>query len=277
MKLHILSDLHLGFHGFGHPATDADIVILAGDIARPNQAMTWALQFGKPVLYVAGNHEFYGGSIPGTRAELRRLSAGTPIRVLDNDQFVSGGVRFLGATLWTDFALLDDEGQRRAAIDEAMQWIRDFSRIRRDDDAQARFTPHDSARLFGEHAAWLAARLAEPHPGPTVVITHHAPSPKSIHPRFAESLLNSCFVSNAEYLFGGQAVQLWIHGHTHDSFDYTQSGTRVLCNPRGYAADGIDENPLFDPCLVVEIDENFRPQPGLTGSQRAAGRIASPR
>ncbi|HEX2198141.1 MAG TPA: metallophosphoesterase, partial [Burkholderiales bacterium] len=82
------------------------------------------------------------------------------------------------------------------------------------------FTPEDSAALFARNAAWLERKLAEPHAGPTVVITHHAPSPGSIHPRFAGSLLNACFVSDAEHLLEGSRCQLWVHGHTHDSFDY---------------------------------------------------------
>ena len=71
MKLHVLSDLHLGFAPFERPRTEADVVVLAGDIARPREAVTWAMEFDRPVLYVAGNHEFYGGSIEGTLAELR--------------------------------------------------------------------------------------------------------------------------------------------------------------------------------------------------------------
>lgn len=252
MKVHILSDLHLGHGAFEPPATDADIVILAGDIARPHRAITWAAGFGKPVLYVAGNHEFYGGSIGEVRRDLKQLSEGTNVRVLDNDQVTVEGVRFLGATLWTDFELFEPP-LRDLAIGEAVNMIRDFSRIRRDDQSDAPLTPEDSARMFRDHAQWLSDRLAEPHPGPTVVITHHAPSPRSIHPRFAGSLLNPCFVSDAERLLDGRRAQLWIHGHTHDSFDYVVNGTRVVCNPRGYAVGGIDENPLFDPLLVVEL------------------------
>ena len=95
--------------------------------------------------------------------------------------------------------------------------------------------------------------LATPHAGPTVVITHHAPSRKSIHPRFERSLVNPCFVSDAERLLDGTRAGLWIHGHTHDSFDYVVNGTRVLCNPRGYAKNGVNENDRFDPDLVVEV------------------------
>ena len=254
MKLHILSDLHLTVGALEVPANEADAVILAGDVARPKEAVAWALRFAKPVFYVAGNHEFYGGSIPGTMAELKRLCAGTAVRVLDNDEAVFGGVRLLGTTLWSDFMLFGMGPQLTAAVQEALKLMRDFSRIRLNEGDDRLFTPTDSAALFDSHAGWLERKLAEPYVGPTVVITHHAPSPKSIHPRFADSLLNACFVSDAERLVNGGSARLWVHGHTHDSFDYVLNGTRVLCNPRGYAKNGVNENPRFDPNLVIEID-----------------------
>jgi predicted phosphodiesterase len=253
MKLNILSDLHLGQGAMAPPRTAADLVVLAGDIGRPEEAVAWALTLGKPVLYVAGNHEFYGNSISGTLRRLKQLCAGTEVHVLDDDALVIGGVRFLGSTLWTDFLLFGDQEGRSAACDMALRSMRDYSRIWLDDELLQLFTPVDSASLFQRHAAWLAHKLAQPHDGPTVVITHHAPSPASIHPRFAGSLLNACFVSDAGHLAGGERVQLWIHGHTHDSFDYPLHGTRVLCNPRGYARGGVNENAFFDPGLLVEV------------------------
>lgn len=253
VKLNILSDLHLGSGAMQRPVNDADLVVLAGDIARPREAVAWALGFDKPVLYVPGNHEFYGGSIDGTLDELQRLCAGTPIRVLDCRELVMGGVRFLGATLWTDFELFDDAAQNAAAKAEARRLVRDFSRIRARAGSSEVFTPEDSAELFGRHAAWLDGRLDRPHAGPTVVITHHAPSRDSIHPRFAGSLLNACFVSDAARLLRAGRATLWIHGHTHDSFDHRVHGTRVVCNPRGYARDGVHENPAFDPGFMIEV------------------------
>jgi predicted phosphodiesterase len=220
--------------------------VLAGDIARPKAAIAWAASLGKPVVYVPGNHEFYGGSLEGTVAELKQLAAGTPIRVLDNDALVLDGVRFLGSTLWSDFMLRGAGEPRAAAMREAERLIRDFERI---ED----FSAERSARLFERNAAWLERTLREPHEGPTVVVTHHAPSPRSIHARFAGSLLNGCFVSDAERLVDGRRCALWIHGHTHDSFDYGLNGARVLCNPRGYAKGGVDENARFDPGLVVNL------------------------
>ncbi len=232
------------------PENDADVVVLAGDVARPKEAIAWASRSAKSVLYVPGNHEFYGGSIAGTVEELKRLSAGTGIRVLDNDEVIIDGVRFLGTTLWTDFMLFGEGEKRAAAMQQAHRFMRDFSRIR---IGEAPFTPEASAALFARHFAWLERKLARPHGGPTVVITHHAPSRKSIHPRFADSPLNACFVSDAERLLDGRRVRLWIHGHTHDSFDYLVNGTRVLCNPRGYAKDGVNENPSFDANLLAAV------------------------
>lgn len=253
MKLNILSDLHLSVGGMDRPRNDADVVVLAGDIARPRESAAWALGFDKPVLYVLGNHEFYGGSIDSTADELRRLCAGSHVHVLDDDEVVIDGVRFLGSTLWTDFMLFGDGDARGAAMAAARHFMRDFSRIRTNGELSPLFTPEDSAALFERHTGWLDRRLAAPHDGPTVVITHHAPSRRSIHSRYAESLLNACFVSDAEHLVNGSRAPLWIHGHTHDSFDYVVGGTRVICNPRGYAKAGVNENSHFDPDLIVEV------------------------
>jgi predicted phosphodiesterase len=252
MKLNIISDLHLGLGALDPPDNHADVVILAGDVARPKQAVAWASALKKPVLYIAGNHEFYGGSIDGTRRELRALCAGTNVRLLDDDEVVLDGVRFLGSTLWTDFMLLGPK-RREVAMRDGQRYMRDFSHIRLDEATGAIFSPADSTALFERHRRWLATKLAQPYAGRTVVITHHAPSRNSIHPRFANSLVNACFVSDVERLMDGTRACLWVHGHTHDSFDYVVNGTRVVCNPRGYAQHGVNENPAFDPDFVVDV------------------------
>ena len=249
MRLRILSDLHLSQGALELPAIDADAVVLAGDVARPRESIAWARALGVPVVYVAGNHEFYGSSFGATIAALRDLAAGSDVHVLDDDALVLDGVRFLGTTLWTDFALYGQGDLRAAAYVEAVRTLRDFSRIRDDDGAP--FTPDACAGRFARHAAWLEAQLGEGDARTTVVVTHHAPSRRSIHPRFAGSLLNPCFVSDADALAGRAA--LWVHGHTHDSFDYELRGTRVVCNPRGYAKGGVPENPAFDPALCVDV------------------------
>jgi Icc-related predicted phosphoesterase len=253
MKLHIVSDLHLSRGPLSLPANDADVVIAAGDIARPQEAVAWLQTLHKPVLYVAGNHEFYGASMAGSRAELRQRCAGSNIRFLDNDETVLDGVRFLGTTLWTDFMLFGEGDARAKAMREAVGFMYDFRVIRYGLAGQRVFTPADSAALFAINVRWLERKLAEPHAGRTVVITHHAPSPRSIHPRFADSPLNACFASDAERLIDARKSCLWVHGHMHDSFEYIVNGVRVVCNPRGYAKGDVNENVRFDPNLVIEV------------------------
>jgi predicted phosphodiesterase len=256
MKLNVLSDLHLSKGELPYPSNAADVVVLAGDIARPEAAMKWAAGIEKPVLYVPGNHEFYGGTMHGTVSRLKSLSEGTNVVVLDDDATVIEGVRFLGSTLWTDFRLYGGAGGAGALpgpVAAAAMRMHDFSRIYLDDDRQRLFTPRDAALLFGRHAAWLDFELDRRFEGPTVVITHHAPSARSIEARFHDSPLNACFASRAEHLLGAARVDLWIHGHMHHSVDYELDGTRVISNPRGYVTQGSPENPRFDVNYIVDV------------------------
>lgn len=254
MKLHVLSDLHLSVQPLAPPSTDADLVVLAGDIARPPQAIAWAQALEKPVVLVPGNHEFYGSSLQETVQQLRQLAHGTAVHVLDNDRLVLDGIRFLGSTLWTDFLAAGSGAAQQEAVRLSRQFNHDFSRIRAEPGPGGRaFTPQDCAALFARNAAWLQAELALPFAGPTVVVTHHAPSLRSVPARFAGSPLNVNFVSDAEQLLAGGRARLWVHGHLHDSFDYVVQGTRVLCNPRGYARGGVNENAQFDAQLTVDV------------------------
>jgi Icc-related predicted phosphoesterase len=237
-----------------HPHTDADVVVLAGDLWRPAGAIEWARQFGKPTLFVAGNHEFYGSDLVTTMKQLRELVAGTPVRVLEQDEWQHAGVRFLGCTLWSDYRLYASPAERDAALEQVVGEIYDFTRVRIAPDFQDRFTPAVSQWLFENSVAWLDRKFAEPHAGPTVVVTHFAPARASIAAQFAGSPLNACFVSDLEERIARWQPQLWLHGHTHDSFDYRIGNTRVVANPRGYARGGVIENRAFEPGLLIEVE-----------------------
>jgi len=253
MKIALLSDLHLSVQGLEHPRTDADVVVLAGDLARPAGAMAWARHFDRPTLFVAGNHEFYGSDLVSTHTLLREHAQDSAVRVLERNAWVHEGVRFLGCTLWSDHRLYESPEQREAGLQQALGFSRDFSRIRLSADFDQPFSPAASQLLFDASVAWLEEQFAQPHDGPTVVVTHFAPARGSIHPRFAGSPLNACFVSDLEEKILRWQPVLWLHGHTHDSFDYEVGATRVVANPRGYAPKGEVENKDFDPQLVLEI------------------------
>lgn len=253
MKIALLSDLHLSVQPLELPHTDADVVVLAGDLQRPAQGMAWARQFSRPTLYVAGNHEFYGSDLVSTMAALRTEAQGSPVRVLEREEWRHGGVRFLACTLWSDYRLFDSPAQREEGLQKAQAFVRDFSRIGLTPDFPDRFTPAVSQMLFDQSVAWLEARFAEPFDGPTVVVTHFAPSPGSIAPQFVGSPLNACFVSNLEAQILRWQPRLWLHGHVHHSCDYRLGATRVVANPRGYAPKGVVENVRFAPEMLIEV------------------------
>jgi Icc-related predicted phosphoesterase len=253
MRIAVLSDLHLSVQDMPLPQPDCDLVVLAGDIARPVAAIAWARRFSTPVIYVPGNHEFYGASIDATLDELRDLAADTNVHVLEKDTLVVGDIRFLGCTLWTDFRIEETEQEQNRAMQHATEMIRDFSRIKVDDRSGELFSPLASRQLFDASVRWLDQQFNEPFDGCSVVVTHHAPSLSSIHQRFIGSPLNAAFVSRLEHKVLSWQPRLWIHGHTHDTHSYTLGSTEVLCNPRGYAKGGIPENPEFRADLVIDI------------------------
>ena len=253
MKIALLSDLHLSVLGMEPPPTQADVVVLAGDLQRPAQAMEWARRYAQPTLFVAGNHEFFGSDVMGTYAQLRAHAQGSNVLVLEQDEWRHGGVRFLGCTLWSDFRLLASREERDAAIAKITQFARDYTRITVAPEFTDCFTPAVSQLLFDQSVAWLEKRFAEPFDGPTVVITHFAPSRGSIAAKFAGSPINAAFISDLEPQIRRWQPALWLHGHVHDSFDYRVGRTRVVANPRGYARDGVNENVNFDPQLVLEV------------------------
>jgi predicted phosphodiesterase len=244
MRIRILSDLHLEARPFDPPAAPADVVILAGDIANGTDGIAWANAcFDTPVLYVAGNHEYYEGEFNAVQRDLAAGSADGRVRTLDCTEAVIGRTRFLGCALWTDFTLAPEAG-RQAVIEQSRKFNPDYRLIRFGDRA---FSPEDGMRLCAKHKAWLAQKLAEPFGGDTVVITHFAPHSGSIAPGFTGHSANPGFIVPMDALMG--KATLWVHGHTHTAFDYGVDGTRIVCNPRGYP----EEQTGFDPLRVISL------------------------
>lgn len=251
MRLRVFSDLHLEFSGFKPPPVEADLVILAGDIDVGASGLQWAREaFTTPVLYVAGNHEYYGQHWDGLRLELAAVSDAR-VQFLERGCVVSGGVRFLGATLWTDFALFG-EGHRDLAMLAAGQRMNDYRMIHAGGPS-GRLTPALSRQWHEDTLRWLDETLAQPFGGPTVVISHHLPHPASVEERFRRNLVSAAYASNLSALITRHAPALWIHGHSHNSFDYQVGATRVLSNPRGYPVGTGFENARFDATRVVTL------------------------
>ena len=253
MRVHVLSDLHLERGGEPPAPVDADVVVLAGDIGRGVHGLRAAIGWwpGRRILYVSGNHEPYGHGLPRLIGELRTVAraATERVRVLERDEIVIDGVRFLGCTLWSDFNVAGP-GERARAMAICGELVNDYEHIAWTPHART-LQPQDTVRLHRASRRWLAHRLGDRFPGPTVVVTHHAPLP----PRapIADPLrraLAGAFVSDLTDLMGADRVAVWIHGHTHRRVDVAVRGTRVVSNPRGYPHEPVEG---FDPGLVVEL------------------------
>jgi predicted phosphodiesterase len=260
MRLLVLSDLHRELWREHAPRIDPsvsrpDVVVLAGDIDLGARAVEWATETfaGMPVLYVHGNHEAYGKNLEDVQEQIAQACEDSKhVHFLNRCEFRSGNVRFLGATLWTDFKLFGDDA-RPAAMYEAETVMTDYKRIRLAKQRYRKLRPTDTAQLHAAHRLWLRERLAEPHGGKTVVITHMAPSRKSVADHFARDLVSAAYASRLDDL--AEMADVWIHGHVHESFDYHIGKCRVVCNPCGYMKRGErGENTEFDPNFIIELD-----------------------
>jgi predicted phosphodiesterase len=288
----VLSDLHVEHATFDPAGFDADVVVLAGDIHAGGEAVRWARRtFPKhPVVQIAGNHEFYDGEYADVLARMRAQAREEGVHFLENDAVTIAGVRFLGCTLWTDFRIYEAPGRtlqidRDQAMIKNLRLMADYHAIDvidpRGANGRRRFSPLDAAHLHDASRAWLdrmlgthdavtaaVATTATAAPAmPTVVVSHHLPSWRSVAPAFARSVSNAAFVSDLDDLVGRSTV--WIHGHTHSSHRYAVGGATLVCNPRGYprhlkpgtapsaagpATDVTEfENPTFDAGLIVDV------------------------
>ena len=235
MKLHILSDLHIEFGKLELSKTNADVVILAGDIHVGEKGFAWAKEnFGdQEVIYVLGNHEYYRGAIPKLTEKLKARSDGTNVHILENGALTIEGFQFLGCTLWSDFRLLNNLD---IAVIGAQETMNDYRLIRLS-PIYRKIRPSDTAIWHRKSRSWLKGELkkGKKEKKKTVVITHHAPSILSVPEQYKDDPLSASFASEMEKFIEETEADLWVHGHIHTSSDYHIGSTRVLCNPRGYA------------------------------------------
>lgn len=231
-----------------------DVLVLAGDIncgaaGIERYGRLAARLPGTEILYVPGNHEFYGLEWNQTMRELREAARKFGVILLDRESIVVDGVRFLGATLWTDFNALG-ESRRAAAMEKARNYINDYKMISLGMTAPK---PLDTLRWHELSRKWLEPELAKNFDSPTVVVTHHGPSPKCHdYDRYGDpDLYTPSFWSDLEYLMKPERVGLWIYGHTHTNKRFEVNGVRVVTNQRGYPgelgpASGFDRNHTIE-------------------------------
>lgn len=278
MRLWIWSDLHCEMQSVQYPLSapaGADVIVIAGDLThaeRVGAELRFIVdRYGLPVVFVPGNHEYYvhphhsgyRRGILNDRLTMSRLfhdfrEAGQLVYVLDDSEMVLGDVRFLGATLWTDFAHhnkgsgIGNCPRRTIAgnMKDAEEWIPDYGRIP-GLDAQAVLTMHRESKAF------LRSALSRQHAGKTVVVSHHVPHPAGEPPFYRNSRLSCCFTNSADafgdILSDGRGPELWVYGHTHRAHSQTVGRTCLVCNPYGYRSRSDEQGNGFSWDITIDL------------------------
>jgi hypothetical protein len=276
--IHPESDHHIDKRGNAYRRTSAldrdVVVVIAGDWGEP--WTFWAAEIRKQfpenrIIATAGNHDFYSNGDPKAAPGLKttweyqrdnapRVAEAHDIIWLDGGyskgEAIIENVRFLGATGWTSFEarpgwMTMAEAMRSAA---ALGGMNDYRSIKTGRGrSKDNFRPQDSIADHRRFVKWIEPALATPFDGETVVITHTAPSFRSLQGGGTGPMNNMdwCHASALDYLMhehdapeaagknlspSHQPPSLWLHGHIHACQDYFVGNTRVVANPRGYPA-----------------------------------------
>ena len=278
MKIDLISDVHLEFGDLPiENCNDADVLIMAGDICVAedlhNHAEDDSVNLGRRaeaaqiyrkffrrvceqypnVIYVMGNHEHYHGKFDQSRdvflAEFKRMNL--PIRFLERETVEINGVTFIGSTLWTDF-----NSNNPISMYECQNMMNDYRIIRVAKDKYRSLRPQDTLDEHIKNKNYIKETLSSTN-GPVVVVGHHAPSLQSVKPKYEHDFhINGAYRSNLdEIMLQYPNIKLWVHGHTHELFDYEIGYTRVVCNPRGYVnyERGSHESEPYYP-MTIEIE-----------------------
>lgn len=262
MKIAICSDLHLEFARLDLRNTqNADVLILSGDIIvaedirrhREDKADDTSIAKNiryvnstvyrdflsqvnsefKRVLWVAGNHEFYGGKWSQTLDVCREISAEySNIFFMENDSIIFNDVLFIGSTLWTNMNSGDP-----ITLQVVKGMMNDYRKITNDEEGYRKLLPSDTVFRHKRSLEYIERAMAGTAGLPVVVIGHHAPCKLSTKPEYANDYcMNGAYSSDlSNFILDNPRIKCWTHGHTHDKYDYMVGSTRIVCNPRGYA------------------------------------------
>jgi len=242
MHITLLSDIHLEGQELSE-LSGGDVLLLAGDTCEVRNLPRYTSfieeiseKFGK-VYVVAGNHEFYGSDIFEARGIMKDIyRPWKNIEVLDNEsRELTPSMRLWGGTFWANF-----NNEDHASMQECKKGMNDFSMIR---DGDGFFHPKDAVIEYKQAMISLEMDMKYFTQKEYLVMSHHAPSQKSIHEWFKPyQELNGGFCNHLDnFIWNNPQIKFWVHGHVHNSFDYKIANCRVMCNPRGYGK----ENKFF--------------------------------
>lgn len=260
-RILVLSDLHLEMHDYEPAKEGYDMVVLAGDIHTRERGVEWAKRhFQVPTLYVRGNHEGYGTHWQNNLAKMRKAAEGSCVQVMEKDEIIIHGVRFLGATGWSTFTLWHNRPQAMSAAGEGRgaysPGMKDYRHIRT--AGYRRILPSDTAAWAHETHRWFAEKLSQPHDGPTVCISHHPPIAASL-PHGVREPLDAADANDWDDLVASPHLSTWIHGHTHHPVNYRVGHAHIYSNPRGYPGQMLEHDRMG--IIVPQLPPHSVPRP----------------
>jgi predicted phosphodiesterase len=245
MKIEIVSDIHLTHdedHGVDYltsliPEEGTQVLVLAGDVGEfhwwqgAKQYLDIICNNYPHVLYVAGNHDYYGTTLPEGDKRFRELD-----NLIENFHFAEQEVFELDGKKFACCSLWFKEDPKSFLYEK---WMNDF-RVIQDFKPEVYERNEDSVEFL---------RYDIPQ-DTDVVVTHHMPSQLSVHRKYAGDPCNRFFLCSVDDVILDLQPKLWVHGHTHLPCNYYMGDTRVVCNPRGYPGERRD-GP-YKP-VIVEI------------------------
>ena len=267
MRIALISDIHIEFirdegklvHDIYIGEQSIDVLILAGDIDLEGYGAHYAVRQSEllkvPVIYLAGNHEFYAGKWTETIETLEKITAGTNVHFLNRDSVEINGARFIGCTLWSDLRLFGNERFHEALV-TIQDGVNDYHQIKRDDSVSApgklRFiSPEHTIAEFDKNLAFITKELEQDFDGKTFVVTHHAPSLACLPLSGQNNLISAAYASNLDELIIKYKPKAWFHGHIHSGKSHRIGETLVGSWPRGYPQ--LQNSPTlgFKPMIFV--------------------------
>lgn len=248
MKIQIISDLHQEFGTTELAFDNADVVVIAGDVNLGIKGLHWIQSRvkEKPVIYVLGNHEYYKNSYPKILNKLKTLAETTNVHVLEDSFIDIEDVRFHGCTLWTDFSIFGDPIEYGIICQSVMN---DYKMIKRD-PSYSKMRSIDTYKVHQVSRIALERSLSESGKSKNIVITHHAPSLKSVPEKYTKDPVTSAYASNMDDFILKHQPDFWIHGHIHTPTRYHIGNTEIICNPHGYIDDPYNG---YERELIIEI------------------------
>lgn len=267
MKIRVISDLHIDVNRHIPIEYDDDIfTVVCGDVSGyAEDTIEWVKNNVRRGVFVEGNHIAYSGkyTIPESHAQLEYcFPLGEDVSYLNNSYKVVDEIVFVGGTLWTNFRLgfPIDINIPEKGIEEAAKYAQKnmaIAKVGMNDYRLNRLTdgllqPENTFFWFYETMETIANVCEKFSNKKIVVVTHHAPSARSLDERYVNSIPNPCYASDMDaFIEQNQNIALWCHGHIHEATRYQIGNTEVVCNPRGYVSYG--ESCGFDKDLIVEI------------------------